>query len=78
MKIISADEAALLINDECTIALSGSAATSLVADRVLRAIEERYLSAGTPKDLTVFHPQGMGDKTLRECHVLPIRGCVKE
>ncbi len=62
MKIISADEAASLIKDECTIALSGSAATSLVADRVLRAIEERYLSAGTPKDLTVFHPQGMGDK----------------
>lgn len=62
MKIISADEAALLIKDECTIALSGSAATSLVADRVLRAIEERYLSAGTPKNLTVFHPQGMGDK----------------
>ena len=43
MKIISADEAALLIKDECTIALSGSAATSLVADRVLRA---RKISVG--------------------------------
>lgn len=62
MKIISAGEAALLIKNGDTVALSGSAATSLVADRVLRAIEERYLSAGTPKDLTVFHPQGMGDK----------------
>lgn len=62
MKIISADEAALLIKDGSTIALSGSASTSLVADRVLRAMEERYLSAGSPRDLTVFHPQGMGDK----------------
>lgn len=62
MKIISADEAALLIKDGAVVALSGSASTSLVADRVLSAMEERYLSAGQPKELTVFHPQGMGDK----------------
>lgn len=62
MKIISADEAALLIKNDSTIALSGSAATSLVADRVLKAMEDRYAAHGNPKNLTLFHPQGMGDK----------------
>lgn len=62
MKVITADEAAMLIKNGDTIALSGSAAISLVADRVLRAMEERFLSKGEPNQLTVFHPQGMGDK----------------
>ena len=46
MKVITADEAAMLIKNGDTIALSGSAAISLVADRVLRAMEERFLSKG--------------------------------
>lgn len=62
MQIITADQAARLVNNGWTVALSGSAATSLTADRVFQALEERYLAEGNPRDLTLFHPQGMGDK----------------
>ena len=62
MQIITADQAARLVNNGWTVALSGSAATSLTADRVFQALEERYLAEGEPRDLTLFHPQGMGDK----------------
>ena len=41
MQIITADQAARLVNNGWTVALSGSAATSLTADRVFQALEER-------------------------------------
>lgn len=62
MKILSAEEAVSKIPNGATLALSGSCATAVVADRVLAAIEESYLTAGQPNNLTIFHPQGMGDK----------------
>lgn len=62
MKIITASQAASLIPNGATLALSGSCAVSVVADHVLAAIEESYLTTSKPSDLTVFHPQGMGDK----------------
>ena len=62
MKIITAAEAASLIPNGATLALSGSCATAVVADRVLAALEERYLTESATNGLTVFHPQGMGDK----------------
>lgn len=62
MKLVTAKEAAALIPNGSTVALSGSCASAVVADNVLAAMEEQYLTSGTPKDLTVFHPQGVGDK----------------
>lgn len=77
MRIITADEAAMLIKNNSTIALGGSAATSLVADRVLKAMEQRYVSSGEPKNLTVFHPQGMGDKDTQGMSRFAHRGMCK-
>lgn len=64
MKLVTAKEAAALIPNGSTVALSGSCASAVVADNVLAAMEEQYLTSGTPKDLTVFHPQGVGDKDV--------------
>jgi propionate CoA-transferase len=62
MKVLSANEAAGLVPAGATVALSGSGACNLVADRVLAALEKRFLETGAPSGLTVFHPQGIGDK----------------
>ena len=56
----SAEKAASLINDGDTIALTGSGSL-LVADKVLEAIEKRFLSTGSPTNLTVVHALGIGD-----------------
>lgn len=62
MRIISAEEAAERIPDGSTVVLSGSGAVNVVAEKVLAAVEMRYLKFGSPRDLTLFHPQGIGDK----------------
>lgn len=62
MKVITAEEAAQLITDNSTVALSGSGAVNVVAEQILAAIEARFLSTGRPRGLTLFHPQGIGDK----------------
>lgn len=62
MKIISASEAAALIPDNSTVALSGSGAGNVIAEKILKAIEDRFLETAQPTGLTVFHPQGIGDK----------------
>lgn len=62
MKIISAAQAASLVPNGATVALSGSCAISITADHVLAALEQSFLEKAEPYGLTVFHPQGMGDK----------------
>lgn len=75
MQIITADQAARLVNNGWTVALSGSAATSLTADRVFQALEERYLAEGKPGDLTLFHPQGWEIRTPGGYPVSPTGAC---
>lgn len=62
MKIISAAQAASLVPNGSTVAISGSCAVSVLPDRVLEALESSFLEKAEPSGLTVFHPQGMGNK----------------
>jgi len=62
MKVIPASEVAALIPNGATLAISGSCATALLADTVLAALEESFLKEAKPNGLTIYHPQGMGDK----------------
>jgi propionate CoA-transferase len=58
-KILSADAAARLVKTGDTITLSGNS-YQLFPDRILEAIERRYLEEGLPRDLTEFHPVVVG------------------
>ena len=78
MKVITAAEAAALIESGKTIAISGSAGTSLLADSVLEALEDRYLTTGAPRDLTIFHPQGVGDKNVMGISRLAHKGLCRK
>ena len=55
MQLMDARAAAAIIKDGDTVALSG-VVSLVVADAVLRAIGERFLVEGTPRDLTIICP----------------------
>ena len=59
-RFITADEAAALIPDDAVVTVSSSSGLGC-PDRVLRAIGERFESAGSPRGLTTLHPIAAGD-----------------
>jgi propionate CoA-transferase len=65
MQIISASEAASLIQDRDAILISGSGGGHGVPEAVLAAIEQRFLQTGAPRDLCIIHAVGIGDRKLK-------------
>ena len=59
-KIISAEQAAEIIEDGAFVASAGVIGW-VTPDRVLRAIGERYAACQSPRDLTFYFPCGTGD-----------------
>jgi acyl CoA:acetate/3-ketoacid CoA transferase len=60
--VLTGDAAAALVPDGATIALSGSGGGLLEADAILAALERRFLETGHPRDLTLVHAFGIGDR----------------
>lgn len=60
-RVVSPAEAADLVPDRATIALTGSGGGILEADEVFAAVEARFLATGSPRDLTIVHGLGIGD-----------------
>ena len=61
-KVITAAEAAALINDNDVIGAATFGAAG-VPESIMKAIEKRFLETGHPKDLTYIHAAGSGDFT---------------
>ena len=59
-RFITADEAAALIPNDAVVTVSSSSGLGC-PNRVLRAIGERFESAGHPRGLTTLHPIAAGD-----------------
>jgi len=61
LKVVTAKEAVKLINNGDTIAVCGCE-NLLLPEKILKTLEERFLSTGEPKNLTEFHTviYGMG------------------
>jgi propionate CoA-transferase len=60
-KFITADQAALLIQDGVTLATEGFTMMG-VAEEIYRALEARYRQTGHPRDLTLMHVSGQSDR----------------
>jgi propionate CoA-transferase len=65
VSIISADQAAGLIADGATVAIGGAGAGHAVPDRLMQGLGERHQKTGSPRELTILHPCGIGDNDSR-------------
>ena len=61
-QFIDADAAARLVRDGDTIAIGGNGAGMISAEAIFAAIERRFLATGSPRDLTLVHSLGLGDR----------------
>jgi propionate CoA-transferase len=72
MKFITAAEAARIVSSGSSLLVSGSGGGHGVPEAVLEAIEARFLSEASPRDLTLIHVVGIGDRqkkgAARFCH----------
>lgn len=59
---VNAQEAAALVNDGDTVAISGNGAGMVSAEAIFAALEQRFLGTGHPRDLTLVHSLGLGDR----------------
>lgn len=64
-KITTAETLAAQIQDGATIAISGNGGGMVEADHILAAIEARFLQTGHPRDLTLIHSLGIGDRDCK-------------
>ncbi len=62
MDVITAAEAAGLIENGRSIVASGSGGGHAVPEAVLAALGERFLKEGAPRDVTLIHVVGIGDR----------------
>lgn len=58
----SAAGAAAMIKNGDTIALSGNGAGMIAAEAIYASVEKRFLETGEPRDLTLVHSLGLGDR----------------
>jgi len=60
--VINAREAADLVRDGDTVAISGNGAGMVSAEVIFAALEQRFFETGHPRDLTLVHSLGLGDR----------------
>ena len=76
-KFMSADDAVKLINDGDTVALIGGGGGLMEASHMFQAVEQRFLDTGCPRNLTVCHALGIGDKKAHGMNRWAHEGLVK-
>ncbi len=76
-KFMTADEAVKLIKDGDTVALIGGGGGLMEATHTFRAVSRRFLETGAPRNLTVIHALGIGDKKQEGMNHFAHEGLVK-
>ena len=64
MKIVTAEQAAALVQSEWTVVSAGFVGAGH-AEAVTAALEQRFLQSGLPRDLTLVYSAGQGDRGRR-------------
>lgn len=62
MKLISAEQAALLVHDNDAVLVSGSGGGHSVPEALVAALGERFRQTAEPRDLTAISVVGVGDR----------------
>jgi propionate CoA-transferase len=76
-KVLSAAAAAQLIPSQAFVAIQGAGGGVAEPTAVLKALGERYQATQYPRDLTLCHATGLGDKQEIGCDYLAHPGLVK-
>ena len=76
-KFITAEQAACLISDGDTVGLIGGGGGLVEATLLHEMVERRFLDSGHPKDLTVVHALGIGDRAERGMNRFAHEGMVR-
>ena len=76
-RFISSQEAAALIQDGDFVAMQGSGGGVGEPTAILRAIGERFKASARPRNLTICHATGLGDKAEIGTDLLAHEGLVK-
>ena len=75
-KVITAAEAAKLIKDNSTVALTGFG-LACVNEEMAISIEDRFKAEGHPNNLTVIHASAVGDRRTKGMSHLAHEGLIK-
>ena len=65
MRVVTADQAASLVESNDTIVIGGSGGGHAVPEALIAAVERRFLKEGLPRAITSLHPVGLGDRGER-------------
>lgn len=76
-KIISAEDAVKLIQSDQTVAILGSGGCICEPSLLLTKLGERYQTEGMPRNLTLYHANGIGDKDSQGTDAVAYEGLVK-
>jgi propionate CoA-transferase len=76
-KFMTAAEAAILIQDGDTVGLMGGGGGLMEASHMFEAIQERFLTTQRPRNLTVMHALGIGDKKTKGMNCFAHEGMVR-
>jgi acyl CoA:acetate/3-ketoacid CoA transferase len=76
-KFMDADSAVAMIRDGATLGLIGGGGGLVEASCLFAAVERRFLDSGHPRDLTVIHSLGIGDRKTRGMNCFAHEGMVR-
>lgn len=74
-KVITAAQAAALVEDNSTLALQGIICTS-VPQYLINALRDRYLETQNPKNITLFYEASLGDNAEAGANALAMDGLI--
>jgi propionate CoA-transferase len=77
MKVVSFEEAVSYIHNKDTLMIGGSGGGHAVPEALIVALEKRYLKEGSPHQISLLHPVGLGDNVSQGVGHLAHPGLVK-
>jgi propionate CoA-transferase len=77
MRILNADQAISLIQDNDTLIIGGSGSGHAIPETLIEALERRFLADRSPRQLTSIHPVGLGNRGERGASRLAHPGLLK-
>jgi propionate CoA-transferase len=73
-KIITAAQAAELVENEKALCIGGGGAGHAVPDKLLKALGDRHVQTSSPKKINILHPCGIGENNIRGLNHLAHEG----